>query len=52
MIYIMITQQRTLLKASMLSDKKVDIYIYIFQQITGSREPKDEKTKNDIELKR
>ena len=50
MIYIMITQQRTLLKASMLSDKQVDIYI--FQQITGSREPKDEKTKNDIELKR
>ena len=31
----------------MLSDKQVEIY----KQINGSKEPKDEKTKNDIELK-
>ena len=31
----------------MLSDKQVEI----FKQINGSKEPKDEKTKNDIELK-
>ena len=34
-------------KANMLSDKQVEIY----KQINGSKEPKDEKTKNDIELK-
>ena len=31
----------------MLSDKQVEIY----KQINGSKEPKDEKTKHDIELK-
>ena len=31
----------------MLSDKQVEI----FKQSNGSKEPKDEKTKNDIELK-
>ena len=31
----------------MLSDKQVEIY----KQINGSKEPRDEKTKNDIELK-
>ena len=34
-------------KANMLSDKQVEIH----KQINGSKEPKDEKTKNDIELK-
>ena len=32
----------------MLSDKQVEIY----KQINGSKEPKDEKTENNIELKR
>ena len=32
----------------MLSDKQVEMY----KQINGSKEPKDEKTKNDIELER
>ena len=35
-------------KADMLSDKQVEIY----KQINESKEPKDEKTQNDIELKR
>ena len=34
-------------KANMLSDKQVEIH----KQINGSKEPKDEKPKNDIELK-
>ena len=34
-------------KADMLSDKQVEIY----KQINESKEPKDEKTKNNIELK-
>ena len=35
-------------KANVLSDKQVEIY----KQINGSKEPKDEKTNNYIELKR
>ena len=34
-------------KANMLSDKQAEIY----KQIKGSKEPKDEKPKIDIELK-
>ena len=34
-------------KANMLSNKQVEIE----NQINGSKEPKDEKTKNEIELK-
>ena len=34
-------------KANMLSDKQVEIH----KQINGSKEPKDEKPKNYIELK-
>ena len=34
-------------KANMLSNKQIEIY----KQINGSKEPTDEKTKNDIELK-
>ena len=34
-------------KANMLSDKQIEIH----KQINGSKEPKDEKPKNDIELK-
>ena len=35
-------------KANVLSDKQVEIY----KQINGSKEPKAERTNNDIELKR
>ena len=35
-------------KANVLSDKQVEIY----KQINGSKEPKGERTNNDIELKR